>query len=245
LGNEIQRVRVVFKYGYDARLLKEPMRYGPTFKRPSRKVLRKERAKRGPRMFTPEAIQQLLKAAPTHLRAMILLGCNCGFGNADVGTLPQSAVDLKSGWVKYPRPKTGIDRRCPLWPETIAALKKAIAERPKAADKANAGLVFMTKYGQPWSKETNDNPVSQEFRKLLDETKLHRPGLGFYTLRHVFETIGGASLDQPAVDHIMGHARDDMASAYREHIEDARLRRVTDHVHAWLFPPKKVKKVAK
>src|SRR5207248_3307042 len=29
LGNEIQRVRVVFKYGYDAGLIDKPMRYGP------------------------------------------------------------------------------------------------------------------------------------------------------------------------------------------------------------------------
>jgi len=39
LGNEIQRIRVVFKYGYDAGLLDQPMRYGPLFKRSSRKVL--------------------------------------------------------------------------------------------------------------------------------------------------------------------------------------------------------------
>jgi len=34
----------------------------------------------------------------------------------------------------------------------------------------------------------------------------------------------------------MGHARDDMASAYRERVTDDRLKDVADHVHAWLFP---------
>ena len=47
LGNEIQRVRVVFKYAYDAGLLDRPVRYGPGFKRPSRKVLRKRGQRRG------------------------------------------------------------------------------------------------------------------------------------------------------------------------------------------------------
>ena len=33
----------------------------------------------------------------------------------------------------------------------------------------------------------------------------------------------------------MGHARDDMASVYRERISDERLKAVSDHVRKWLF----------
>jgi hypothetical protein len=33
----------------------------------------------------------------------------------------------------------------------------------------------------------------------------------------------------------MGHARDDMASVYRERISDQRLRDVVDHVRTWMF----------
>jgi len=57
----------------------------------------------------------------------------------------------------------------------------------------------------------------------------------FYALRHTFETIGGEAKDQVAVDYIMGHARDDMASVYRERISDERLKAITDHVRQWLF----------
>jgi hypothetical protein len=64
LGNEINRVRVLFKYAYDAGLLGQPMRFGPGFKRPSKKVLRIERAKKGPRMFEAEEIRQLLGLPP-------------------------------------------------------------------------------------------------------------------------------------------------------------------------------------
>ena len=77
--------------------------------------------------------------------------------------------------------------------------------------------------------------MTKEFRKVITALGLHQNGLGFYALRHVFETIGGDSRDQVAVDAIMGHARDDMASHYRERIEDARLLAVVHHVHNWLF----------
>jgi integrase len=235
LGNRIQRVRSVFKYGYDAGLLDKPLRMGPTFKPPAKRVMRAERQKRGERMFEARQIRRILKAAPQPLRAMILLGINCGFGNHDCGTLPISALDLKGGWINYPRPKTAIERRCPLWPETVAALQDAIDRRPEPHDPENAGLAFITKYGEPWAKETTDNPVTKEFRKLLGKLKLHRPGLGFYALRHGFETIAGGCRDQVAVNAIMGHADASMAATYRERIEDSRLVDASNHVRKWLF----------
>ncbi|MHB1035128.1 MAG: tyrosine-type recombinase/integrase [Pirellulales bacterium] len=235
LGNEIQRIRVAFKYAYDAGLIKTPVRYGPGFKRSSRKVLRKARNEKGPRMFEAAEIRAMLRAASPQLRAMILLGVNCGLGNTDVGDLPQTDVDLRKGWINYPRPKTGIRRRCPLWPETIAALNEVRDIRPTPVDEADAELVFLTKYGDRWTKQTRDNPVSKETTKVLESLGIKRPGLSFYALRHTFETIGGESRDQVAVDHIMGHARDDMASVYRERISDERLRAVTGHVRQWLY----------
>ena len=110
-----------------------------------------------------------------------------------------------------PRPKTGIERSCKLWPETVAALREAIAGRPETDDDRMANLVFLTKYRKPWYKETADSPVSKEFRKVLDTCRLYRPGRTFYALRHTFETIAGESRDQVAVDHIMGHADQTMA----------------------------------
>jgi prepilin-type processing-associated H-X9-DG protein len=80
-----------------------------------------------------------------------------------------------------------------------------------------------------------DSPVTKETSKLLKTLKIHRRGLSFYALRHTFETIGGESRDQIAVDFIMGHARDDMASLYRERISNERLLAVVAHVHKWLF----------
>ena len=58
------------------------------------------------------------------------------------------ALDLERGCVDYPRPKTGISRRCPLWPETVAAVRDALACRPTPKKEEHAGLVFVTRCGE-------------------------------------------------------------------------------------------------
>jgi integrase len=249
LGNVIQRIRVVFKFAWDNGLIDRPVRYGQAFKRPSRKVVRIERARKGPKLFTAGEIRALVEGAlvvgnagpklvraGTALRAMILLGINCGFGNADCGHLTQSAVNLETGMIDFPRPKTGIPRRSPLWPETVQAIRQALADRPEPKVKDHTGLVFITKYGLPWAKDTADQTVAKEFGKLLRALHINgRTGLGFYTLRHTFRTVADESKDQPAVDFIMGHEVPHMSAVYRETISDARLTLVTDYVHHWLF----------
>lgn len=192
LGNVIQRVRVVFKFGWDNGLIDRPVRYGQGFKRPSRKVVRIDRARKGPKLFTADEVRALaegalvvgtdgpaLVRAGVQLRAMVLLGINCGFGNADCGRLPLSAVDLDAGMIDFPRPKTGIPRRCPLWPETVSALREALAKRPEPKDPADAGLVFLTKYGLTWAKDTADQTLAKEFGKLLRPARqrLERAGV--------------------------------------------------------------------
>jgi integrase len=237
LGNVIQRVRSVFKFALDDGLIDRPVRYGQGFKRPSKKTLRLNRAEKGTKLFTPAEIHKLLGAAGLQLHAMILLGINCGLGNADCGKLPLSAVNLEAGVLDYPRPKTGIARRCPLWPETVAALRDVLAKRPRPKDPADTGLVFITKYGLSWWKDTPDSPVAKETAKLLRALGINgRKGLGFYTLRHTFRTVADEAKDQPAADFIMGHEVPHMSSIYRETISDARLRAVSDHVRDWLFP---------
>ena len=140
-------------------------------------------------------------------------------------------------WVDYPRPKTGVTRRCPLWPETIRALREAMASRPRHKDQADAGLVFITKRGLSWGKQTSDNPVTKETAKLLKKLGIHRRGVNFYALRHTFQTIGDEARDPIATRAIMGHAEDssDMSAVYRENVSDDRLRAVVEHVRRWLF----------
>ena len=235
LANEVQRVRVLCKYAYDSGLIDKPIRFGPTFKRPAKRILRAERQSKGPRLFEARQIRRLLKAADPQLRAMILLGVNCGFGNNDCGRLPTTAIDLRGGWIDFPRPKTAVPRRCKLWPETVEALKAAIEVRPQPKEPEHGELLFVTRYGQPWAKDAADSPVAKEFRKLTDSLGIYRPGLTFYALRHTFETIAGGSRDQVATSAVMGHVDSSMSAHYRERIEDSRLEAVAAHVRLWLF----------
>lgn len=242
IGNEIGRVRVVFRWGYESGVMDRPVRYGADFKRPSRKTLRQVRAAKGPRLFSAPELRKLIDSAGAQIKAMLLLGINCGLGNSDCANLEFRHLDLKAGWLDFPRPKTGIQRRCPLWPETVKALKAAIAERHEPADGAYAQRVFITKYGRPWLTDGSRNsPLSHELAKVLDELEMSRAGRNFYSLRHTFETVGGEAKDQPAVDAIMGHAPDasDMAAVYREGVSDDRLLAVSNHVRAWLFRAKR------
>jgi integrase len=235
LFNGIGRARVVFNDAWDEALIERSVRYGQGFRKPTQKTLCKTRARRGAKLFKANELRAIIGAAGQPLRAMIYLGINCGLGNTDCMLLPLSAV--ADGWLDFPRPKTGIERRMPLWPETLEALEEALAQRPTPCREAE-GRMFVTKYQNTWDpKSTTDNPISKEFRKVLDALNLYRPKVGFYALRHTFQTIGAMTLDKDAVRYIMGHVNDpqDMSAVYNETCpSDERLKKVTDFVRDWL-----------
>lgn len=115
LGKAITCIKSVFKFGIENGLTESPTRYGSQFAKPSKSVLRRHRAASGKNLLDAEEVRRMLKAASTPLKAMILLGINCGLGNSDIADLRQSHLNLETGWLDYPRPKTGIERRCPLF----------------------------------------------------------------------------------------------------------------------------------
>jgi len=207
----------VFRYAYEANLIGQSVRFGPGFVGPSRRKLRRERQQNGLRMFEAAEIRTMLAAATIPLKAMILLGINCGFGNTYVANLAVKNLDLKGGWCDYPRPrpKTEISRRCPLWPETVKAIKVVLEARPEPCDKADTDLVFLTPAGQRWVW-TRGNPadidvtdmeelarisradrVTPAVGQLLNKLGLAHRGPGHGRLRHrrksCSPTDGGAS----------------------------------------------------
>ncbi len=181
-------------------------------------------------MFSREEIQLLLMASgsESQFHCMILLALNAGLGPEDLARL--TTAHIKGMWLDYPRPKTGIERRIPLWPETRQALAKVICPDDTA--------VFRTKHGNLWT--AGSSPISHKFTKLCKDLGIHKAGRGFYSLRHVCETIGGESGDQIATDFIMGHAPDsaDMSAVYRERMSKKRLLKVVKHVRRWVFGKK-------
>jgi integrase len=247
LNNEVGRCRCFFNYAFKAELIDRPVRMGVSFSKPTKKALRKEKQSKPPKLFSIDELKAIYGAANAQMQCFILLGLNGGLGPADIGNL--EFRHIQGDWIIYPRPKSTIDRRFPIWAET----KKAI-EACKQTKDSQLPWVFLTKYGQPWSKSTSDTPLSNEFGKLLQSIddqaveaaleqrkkppthKLKQKGRGFYTLRHQFRTIADGCRDQVAINHIMGHADSTMAGVYREHIDDSRLQAVVDHVRAWAKP---------
>lgn len=246
LLSEVGRCRVILKFAYDQRLIPQPVHFGQSFDRPSKKTQRKARNEAGPRMFTREELLTILAAldgqsvsvggsergvtvtmrADPQLRAMTLLGLNAALGVTDCGNLRESHLNLVSGWLDYPRVKTETPRRVPLWRETIEALTSVLATRKQARDPADEGIVFLTRTRRRWvrtkqgktpEKNLHLNTISQAFGKLLHKLNINgRAGLNFYTLRRQFEIVAGESRDQIGVDAVMGHTDDSMASIYRQ-----------------------------
>lgn len=221
ISNRVGRVRVLFKFIYDAGIVPVPFRYGPDFVKPSAKTKRLHRASKPMKLFTQAQIELLVANAKPQMKAMIYLGLFAGYGNHDVGTLLVEHVDLATGWVTYHRPKTGLTRRVWLPPRAVDTL---------AAIMPPSGHVFVTKYGNSWAGD-GKNPVSTEFIKLARGNEVP---LSFYALRHTCETIGGNCKDQVAVDYVMGHAATGMLSVYRQTINDGRLKAVSEAIASWL-----------
>ena len=252
-NNEIGRVRVVLNYGYEIDAIDRPIKTGPGFKKASKKTLKLERRKKPKKLFTATQIQELVAAADEQLRAMILLGINAGYGNADCGRLETSWIDFDQSWLNEVRGKTAVDRHAWLWPETITALRDVIANRPEPKDASFADRVFITKYGNPWHRdEQRHTPIASSFAKLTkaygerrwnvgpfcrhsQPTGCYQHHVSFYALRHTFETIAGNSRDQVAVDCVMGHVDDSMAAEYREDIDPQRIIDVCSFVRSWLY----------
>jgi integrase len=254
LKGRIGVTRSIFKFAFDEELINTMVRFGRDFRRPDQRTLRVSRARSGRRHLYANEIRQLLLACPTQLQAMVLLGVNCGFGNKDCAELRPTHIDLEHGWVYFPRVKTGIERRCPLWPETVAAIRAVLADRRLRAVRRHAeaeGLLFVTARGRKFvrgeSSTADDgrprlvehDAIATTFKRIMTKQGIVLRGVGFYGLRHTLETIGAETGNQVAVDHIMGHAppSNDMGDVYRGGVADVALRHVTDHVHTWLFGP--------
>jgi integrase len=247
-GNEITRIRAVFKHAVASQWMAKEPTYGPLFKKPAKKTVRAEKRRKGAKLFEAAEVRALLAGVKNdvNLTAMVLLGINVGFGNADVAGLQLSHLKkLAKGWIEFPRPKTEINRRCPLWGETAKALKAVLDARPSAKNDADADCVFLTPEGTRYVRIVEFKPghwsrtddVSKLFGALLKTLKINgREGLGFYSLRHTFATIGLRARDRDAVKLIMGHAENDMLAEYDETGPlDERLSAVTNCVRDWLF----------
>jgi len=102
-------------------------------------------------MFEAEEIRILLSTANVRLRAMALLGVNCGLSNSDTKTLLLRDVIMASGSMdKASTRTTYLDRQRKLWTKTVNSLEASLTARKKPRRKKHEEIFFMTRYGGPW-----------------------------------------------------------------------------------------------
>jgi|GEM_PF-1094816 len=139
-------------------------------------------------IYTTKEIHQLIAHADIQLKAMLLLGLNCGFGPKDIQDLTWDHVE--GDRVTLPRSKTGVCQTYLLWPETIDALGNIRRHRgelidrmaKRGRDRADGNHIFITRFWKPWNKDS----VAEQCRRLCKKADV--PCYGFYRLRHCAST---------------------------------------------------------
>jgi integrase len=237
LKNRITWIRTILHWGEEYFGIK--LAYGGQFDKPSRRAMQQGSKRR--ELFTPVEIQALLKHASPTTRCFVLLGINCAFGPGDIANIRKDEIDLAGGVHRHPRGKTSIPRICPLWPETVKALKEY--KRPNVL---LPDLFFVTRFGVPWVRESikrdaagvvkstaRTDAIAQEFEKLCKTAEVRYRG--FYAFRHTFRSVADEVADVTAIECIMGHLKPGMGGVYTQLMGNglARLKAVTDHVHKW------------
>ena len=237
LKGDLAKSRLFFNWAgpgpHGQHLIDRAPHYGDAFKAPSQTALDREREETV-RVLTAAQVRALLDKALDRpaMRAIIFMGINCGFGNTDCSKVVTSKLDLKGGWVNFPRTKNAIRRRNPLWPETVEALREAlkIHRLPECAKR-----VFVTRSGKPF----HAYDITHEFEKLAVAAGMTKDEADFYDLRRTCISIGIQCKDDDAVRTIVGHKRhskDTIGVYNRLKVDDERLLVVSNHVHDWLFP---------
>jgi len=210
------------------------------------------------RILTGEEIDALLERSTPNFRAMILLGINCGLGPADIGRLRWNMFDLERRRLRFPRPKTGVMRLGYLWKCTRDALNhvRMLKHSRQALEcEGDSGLVFVTRNGLPFYRETEiqadveidgkkirkvigvkvHKPILCTFGRMVRELKLE--GVSFYRLRHTFKTLGKKARDCEVLDLMMGHKDTSTGKVYdHEQVGWQRVRRVARIVYRQLWP---------
>ncbi|WP_428304968.1 hypothetical protein [Lacipirellula sp.] len=181
-------------------------RAAKALKSPAARQLREARSARGEQLYTAAEIRRLIAAADDDFRWRIYLGINAAFSPKDCRLFPGP----EGNWHNFPRVKTGVARRCHLWPETVTALK------------LRAPVSF-----------TDKRTGSRKFAELCEAAKVRN--IGFYSLKRTFVTHAEGS--QSAINMICGWSprSSDMASVYRQKTFDNKIRAVTDGLRNWLL----------
>ncbi len=136
--------------------------------------------------YDPDELAILYRYASPLMRSMILLALNCGFKQAELGTLRVGetflneahpfakklgiAADPHDSFIKRVRIKSGVYGEFWLWPETVEAIGWAMERR--TATKTNTPFVLVSSKGRGYAEKTEGgnkpSMVRNYWENLLD-----------------------------------------------------------------------------
>jgi integrase len=217
INHYLNAVRALYRFGEDAGLIAKapPLRRVKNEKRPIPGSVEKP-------LYSVKDVDKLLKTADYQMRAMILLGLNCGFGPKDIEDLAWS--DINGDRVTLPRSKTGVCQTFLLWPETQQVLNNLRENRAQLFERlakrsrfrTDKGRVFITRFWKPWCKDA----VSHAFKKLCKAAGV--PCHGFYRLRHCASTAVSLEASPHVQRRFMRHSQLQQQVTYT-HVPDAEV----------------------
>ncbi|QOV87647.1 hypothetical protein [Humisphaera borealis] len=272
-SRNVTHARAMLKWAYRHKpaLLPSPLHEDDALAKARAKHIRRERreneAENGLPIYQPHECRAQVRAAAKagnwELLSFILLGLNAGMGQTHIAMLPKKPIDFDSLYVDWVRTKTEEICQFTLWPITAAALKLAIARRPKPKNPAMADQCFIHPSGNLWAQvfigkvEASPGAIGSvapndeigKMHRLLEdglkvadgsgdkggERPMKRPGRAFYAFRRTFSTNANDVPDKDAIRRTMGHSLTGNDPSYVRAIPVERLRAVTDYVHRKLF----------
>lgn len=168
--------------------------------------------------MSPGQVRSLLDAVRgTPLAAPVALAAYGGLSRGDIRTITWAEVDLKSGWIRRPRDKTGVTLAIPIV-EPLSAALRALPHR--------SGLVCL---GLPKS----DSSLHKALHLACDRAGVPRGG--WHRLRHFVATAAAtAGWDVATVGRLLGHRPGSAVTLGYMHSDEDRLRGAAEAVAEWI-----------
>jgi hypothetical protein len=189
--------------------------------------------------YTLDELCTLYEYATPFERFFMLLGLNCGFGQAEIATLQLS--EIRDSCIKRLRYKTRVYGEWRLWPQTVLAIEWAMKRRPAI----ESPYLVLTRQGRPLAELTKGNnrntKIANTWITLLRRIKKDDEGfrkLSFNKLRKTAGDLVRELADDETASMFLCHGQtvpDELLERYTNR-KFARVHHALDLMAAYLVP---------
>ena len=173
------------------------------------------------RYLSPEELERLLDACPSHFRPLVEFAVFTGLRASEILTLRWENVSIEKEYVEITakNTKTKETRRMPLHPRAVEILKELKARQEEKG--IDHGYVFTNRMGKPYSVE------GQGYKRVFKSAckKAGIEDFRFHDLRHTFASyLVMRGVDFYTVQELMRHSSPRMTKRYA-HLSPEHIRK--------------------